>query len=430
MKKIVILGAGLAGLSTAYHLQNGCCVYEQEKTPGGLARTEHINGFSFDWTGHLLHFRSDYVKKLINNRLLPGVFKSHKRNAWIFSKNTYTQYPFQANTFGLPVNVIKKCILGRVKATLRQKSKKPINLKDWMLENFGQGITKYFMYPYNHKFWTVPPEELISDWTLDFVPQVGIKDVLNGAFSPKMKPFGYNSEFWYPKKGGIQQIADTFVEKVQRVNLRYQIKAIDIKKRIVYFIDKKSAEFTDLVLTLPLIEFKNLIVNELPQNVSDAFSKLKYISIFNMNFGIKRGKISDKHWVYFPEDKFCFFRVGFPMNFSSDVTPQDMSSIYTEISYSPAKPLKKKGIRERIIKDLINAKILTKDDEILAEHINDIKYAYVVYDHNYCQSTKIINEFLKLNNIYCAGRFGRWKYMSMEDVILDGKNISEQINRV
>lgn len=110
-KRIIILGAGLSGLSTAYHLQNGCCVYEQEDEVGGLARSDKVDGFTFDYDGHLLHFKTDYVKKLIQ-KLLPGLFVAHSRNSWVFSHNVFTKYPFQANTYGLPSSVVKKCILG------------------------------------------------------------------------------------------------------------------------------------------------------------------------------------------------------------------------------------------------------------------------------------------------------------------------------
>jgi Protoporphyrinogen oxidase len=114
-KHVVILGAGLAGLSTAYHLGNGCQVYEREDVPGGLARTDMVDGFTFDYDGHLLHCRSEYIDSLIT-RLLPEVFVRHKRNAAVFSQGVYTRYPFQANTFGLPSTVVKRCIMGMVNA--------------------------------------------------------------------------------------------------------------------------------------------------------------------------------------------------------------------------------------------------------------------------------------------------------------------------
>ncbi len=427
-KKIVILGAGLSGLSTAYHLQNGCCVYEQEGEVGGLARTDEIDGFTFDYDGHLLHFKTDYVKKLIK-KLLPGLFVPHNRNSWVFSHNVFTKYPFQANTYGLPSGVVKKCILGMFDTVSKKKPPKEVNLAQWMQHHFGEGITKHFMYPYNHKFWTLAPEELISDWTQGFVPHVKLKTVLDGAFSLKTKSLGYNSEFWYPKVGGIDQIAKILAENINNIKTNYKMTGLELENKKVFFENGESAKFTDLVLTTPLKALQKLIRDTLPKEVKQAFFSLKYVSIFNLNLGVQRENISDKHWIYFPEDKFCFFRVGFPTNFSKNVAPRGTSSLYVEVSYSEFKQVDKRKIVSLIETDLVKSGILNPEDDILMRHINDIKYGYVIYDKQYKHNIKIINDYLLKNNIYSAGRFGRWKYMSMEDVILDGKLISDLVKK-
>src|SRR5206468_9068666 len=55
---VVIIGAGLAGLSTAYHLRGReCVVLEKAEGPGGLAGSRRAGAFTFDYTGHLLHLR-------------------------------------------------------------------------------------------------------------------------------------------------------------------------------------------------------------------------------------------------------------------------------------------------------------------------------------------------------------------------------------
>ena len=75
---IVIVGAGLAGLSTAYHLSGTPYrLYEREEQVGGLCRSYQKDGFTFDYTGHLLHFRQPEIKALVERllaeRLPPGV---------------------------------------------------------------------------------------------------------------------------------------------------------------------------------------------------------------------------------------------------------------------------------------------------------------------------------------------------------------------
>src|SRR5262245_11930257 len=104
---IVIVGAGLAGLSTAYHLSGTPYrLYEREEQVGGLCRSYQKDGFTFDYTGHLLHFRQPEIKALVE-RLLAGKLQKHSRKSFIYSHKTYTEYPFQVNTYGLPAEVVR-----------------------------------------------------------------------------------------------------------------------------------------------------------------------------------------------------------------------------------------------------------------------------------------------------------------------------------
>ena len=48
------MGAGLAGLSTAWHLQKkgiDCRIFEKEPEVGGLCRSRRFDGFIFDYSG-------------------------------------------------------------------------------------------------------------------------------------------------------------------------------------------------------------------------------------------------------------------------------------------------------------------------------------------------------------------------------------------
>ncbi|MBN2097741.1 MAG: hypothetical protein JW714_04605, partial [Candidatus Omnitrophica bacterium] len=137
-----------------------------------------------------------------------------------------------------------------------------------------------------------------------------------------------------------------------------------------------------------------------------------------------RSSLSDKHWLYFPEDKFIFFRVGFPTNFSSSVAPPGKSSLYAEVAYAKYHPLNQAKLTRRIMQDLRRAKILSSKDTVEVCLPLDIKYGYVIYDHNYKKSTELIHRFLQDHQVYAIGRYGRWKYMSMEDTILDALAIA------
>ena len=429
-KRIVILGSGLAGLSAAYHLQKKGLdyqIFEKEDTSGGLCRSKNIDGFTFDYSGHLLHFKHHYTYKLVQGLLNNNLIR-HKRKSWVHSFNTDVPYPFQANFFGLPPKITKDCLLGFVQAANNghYKKKQDTTFKDWIYQTFGRGIARHFMLPYNKKFWTVCPSQLTCDWLDNLIPQLSLEDVIEAAITRSSKHLGYNANFWYSKKGGIQALVFAFAERIRKIELSCSCQKIDINNKKVFFRNGLQKKFDKLISTIPLPELVN-IIDDLPESIISSFKKLRWVSILNFNLGIDRKDINDKHWIYFPEKKFIFFRVGFPHNFSACLTPPKKSSVYIEVSYSRNKPINKKSIVSHIIKDLIKARIISGTDRIITQDINDIKYGYPIYDRNYCSARENILKFLQKNNILSCGRYGSWKYMSMEDVILEARKITEKL---
>lgn len=426
--EFVILGSGLAGLSTAYHLKRGYSLYEKETEPGGMSRTINKNGYRFDYDGHLLHFRNEYTFSLIS-KLLGGNLAPHKRNSWIYSKGSYTRYPFQANFYGLPKNVIRDCLVGLIKARCYspqeyEKNKLNINFEDWIKKTFGSGIAEHFMLSYNRKFWTVDPKRLTCEWLDGFVPVPELEDVITGAISSNTKSYGYNSRFWYPVKGGISEVVNGFLKGVNNLYMNKEVVIIDQHKKEIEFKDGTKKEFKHLVTTVPLPELSNMLVS-IPDKIKEAFSKLKFTSIFVVNLGIKKDDVTDKHWIYYPEDNITFYRVGFPTNFSMDVAPSQKTSLYAEVSYSQEKQID----RDRVILDTIQSLkkigVIYDEDEIDVCLPIDIKYGYVIYDSNRREAVETIKDYLKRFAVHTIGRYGSWSYMSMEDVILQGRAIAK-----
>lgn len=420
----MILGAGLSGLSAAYFLENDYQIFEKEANPGGLCRSRQINGYTFDYDGHLLHFRNqealDLVRGLLGDNLQPI-----KRNSWISSFGCYTRYPFQANLFGLPKNIVRECVLGFINARLNGNinNRNQANFRQWILHTFGPGIARHFMLPYNNKFWKTPAHKLSCEWLDGYVPVPSLKELLNGTISESKKRFGYNTQFWYPKQGGIENLIFALQRHIKNnIHTLHQATEIDLKQGTVTFQNRRKVRFAKLISTIPLPEILKLI-RPLPANVKAALNKLKYTSIFCLNLGVARESISDKHWIYFPEKKFVFFRVGFPTSFSSSVAPAGKTSLYVETAYSPERPINRKSLVKRILKDLNKTQILSSGDTLEVCDPLDIKYGYIIYDKNYTESTEIIHRYLNRHQIYSIGRYGRWKYMSMEEAILDGKGI-------
>src|SRR3990167_7489119 len=264
MKKIVILGAGLAGLSAAFHIEReknklknvDYEIFEKEMKAGGLCRTEVINGFSFDNSGHLLHLKNEYTRTLIE-RLLGDNLNLCKRDAWIYLRNRYIRYPFQANLDSLPEKVGNECLYEFYKANADNQHKRNdefANFEDWILGRFGKGIARHFMVPFNRKLWGRDLKEISCKWVDKYIPVPRAEDIVNETGENKKKDYGYNVTFLYPKTGGIQTLPDAFEKKVKKIRLGMEVNEIDLKNKVLRFSNKEEIKYDVLISTIPLKE--------------------------------------------------------------------------------------------------------------------------------------------------------------------------------
>ncbi len=424
-KKTVVIGGGLAGLSGAFHLKDSEPVlFEREERVGGLCRSFVQDGFTFDITGHLLHLKNPYTQELVEE-MLPGAFHAHERQAAIYSKSVTTPYPFQANTYGLPVEVVKECVVGFVES-LNSNHTESKNFHEWVVRTFGSGIAKHFMLPYNEKFWKRDLREITADWVSWSIPKPTLEEVVNGALGVTNTGMGYNPRFSYPSQGGIECLPNALAASLDAIHTGHVLTRVDPQNKVLYFANGREETYDHLLTTIPLPLLYELLEGS-PENLRAAAHGLRAITVLNINIGVDRDRISDKHWIYFPEDRYVFSRVGFPMNFSSSVTPAGTSSAYIEITHDPAESQDVEALYERSIRDLEACGILTPEDSILTRQVLHIPQAYVVFDHHRQRHLEDLVLYLKSLDIHTAGRYGQWDYYSMEDSILSGKAAAEAI---
>jgi protoporphyrinogen oxidase len=420
----VILGAGLAGLSAAYHAQKKGLPYllfEKESRPGGLVRSERMDGFTFDYTGHLLHIKQERTRQLVLKDLkLAKAFIPVVRDSWVYSHGRFTRAPFQANLFGLPEAVIAECLAGVLQAhQVAPPARKPRFFEAWNLQAFGPGIYKHFMEPYNTKIWGIHPSKMTTSFMGRFVPKPSLGQIFEGALKDLSAPMGYNANFIYPRQGGIEVLSRALANEVE-VHCDVSVTGVDPKRREVTLSDGQRVRYSKLITSMHLPALVS-ITQGVPATVKAASKKLRASSVLNVNFGIRGRDVSSKQWIYVPEAQFPFYRVGFYHNFSKALAPKGGSSVYAEISYNAQRPIDKAAAPARVRAGLIEMGILKKTDKIAATFVADIKNAYVIYDAHRDSSVAAIQDYYHRQGIASVGRWGNWEYASMEDALWQGE---------
>ncbi|MBR3632649.1 MAG: FAD-dependent oxidoreductase [Elusimicrobiaceae bacterium] len=418
--RYLILGGGLTGLSTAYHLeqqkQTDYLVVEKNSFFGGLCASEVKNGFTFDYSGHLLHLHNPYTKQLVR-RLLKGNLLRHKRNAFINLYGRKIPFPFQANLWALPAKYRRACVEGALQAA-KQPIQSPKNFEQWAQQSFGRNMYECFFKPYNQKLWQTPLTELTCDWCGTFVPTPNITQIKQGARRPGKKSWGYNSYFYYPKSGGCAALADALAERVPNTWLSAEVTSINLANQRA-LVQGKWVSYDTLINTLPLPVFLQRCVR-LPKHIKQKASKLKSTSVYVFQIAIGR-KITPFHWIYFPEPEMPFYRVGMQSAFSPYNAPKGTSSLYIETTQ---KITPGKATEQAIFKTLCQKGIIKEQDKILFSFWRTLNPAYAIYDKYRLDAVTTITRWLQQQHTLCAGRYGCWEYSFMERSLLQGKEIA------
>jgi protoporphyrinogen oxidase len=431
----VILGGGLAGMTAALTLKRAgedwWQLYERESRLGGLARSTAVDGYLFDFGPHIL-FTIDAEMEALIRELLGDNFHAQERRAFIYHHacHRYTRFPFQAHLYGLPVPVVRDCLVGLVRAIQRQERGEfqPANYEEWMRGFFGDGIAEHLMIPYARKIWTVEPREMEYSWIGRRVPTPDFERIIAGALTDDVAQIGATASFWYPRSGGIEPLPRALGRQLDAGNVHLGATAVRIElpgKRVV-FADGRVVPFEQLIFSLPLPEIPRLL-SGVPPEIERACRALRYQGIYCVNLGIDRPDVSDMHWVYFYEDPFPFHRLSFPATFSPDTVPPGKSSIATEVAFSPARPLERDTAVERTVAALRLAGILRPDDRIELVHVEEIQPAYVIYDLDHRRNVELIGAWLREHGIWNVGRFGEWQYFNMDHSMRSGRTAAQRI---
>jgi len=420
----VIIGAGLSGLSAAYHMGSGYSVLEREGEVGGLCRSVETRGYTFDLAPHIFFSGSQYVNGLVNE-LLDGDLIRQRRRAYIYLRGTYIEYPFEVNLHGLPQEIIDECIEG----ARHRLGIQPRNFMEWIKATMGEGIAKHYMVPYNEKIWKYPLDEMNIDWIAGRVPSPSVDEMVKGAQGKVEREYGPNAYFQYPRLGGTGAIPNAFARKVKEISLNSKVLEISPAGKhlsVVYTRngEQQRIEADRILSSVPLPELVKMIKSA-PEEVVKASERLVYNSLVCLNIGVDREAISDKHWLYFPEKEYIFNRISFPMNLSPETTPRGKNSIVVEVTYRGKRP-DPIETKHRVREGLIKAEILREGDKLEVFDALDFKYAYIVYDFQHRRNVNLIQTYLKSIRVSSMGRYGEWEYLNMDKAILSGKKAAEE----
>jgi protoporphyrinogen oxidase len=430
MKKNVVLGAGISGLSASRVLMNNKqkpLFLDKNSKSGGLTQSFTVDGYTFDYTGHFLHLAKHKTVEDLTNKKNPS-WKKYNRNALCYVNEYFTNAPFQYNLSDLPKSMSDLCYEGFInKDTKDNELSVKKDLNTYFKSNFGEPISEIFLKPYNEKLFATDLSNLSVDSISRFFPGPDEKKIIDGLRKKNNKTqVAYNSSFFYPTSGGIQHLVNDLDSGVNLV--RFNLDEISIEDKLIKSKDGLVIKYDRLFSSIPLNILLNA-VNNLPSELIAAAKKLEFNKVVCVQIGVTGKldkKIADAHWVYVPDKKIPFFRIGCYSNVAKNMSPDGGHSLYAEVSISSNQKFDINLIQKDVINCLDDLNWINKNN-IITSITHVINPGYVHFNHYWKESrTKLIN-YLEAHSITTLGRYGRWDYVSMEDVILDSRQRTLQV---
>lgn len=433
----VILGAGLSGLATASVLRGGCVVLEREDRPGGLARTECIGGHWFDHVLHLLYF-NDAESEAAVDRFLDGEFAPCPPEAWVETSAGTARYPLQMNLGSLERDSAVACIRDLARACYGPSNGNPRNLKEAYLRTFGQSLCDLFMFPFNRKLMQYPLDSLDPgiSWTTT-VPR--FEDAVRGALSPGegFKPYNNRGLYPIPPRGevprGMERLSLRMAAEVPNIRCNTTVTGVNLAGRTVSVVaggcERGAFRYRrGLVSSLPLPRLVSMI-EDCPAGIVQSAGRLAWNRVYSLMLPVKgSGPVIRGHWSYHPDETLCFTRLINMGSFDPEMSPEDGCSLLVEIPERADRPVRTFAeVYGRAVDDLMKAGVLSAGSRILSGAMIVVDPAYVVFTPETRGIVDGIFEYLRANDVHPIGRYGRWEYLSMAQVIRDGLDLGRSL---
>lgn len=408
-----ILGAGITGLSAG--LATGAQIYEAADIAGGICASYYKELYRFEaGGGHWIFGADEKILEFIRSITPINVYE---RDSAVYFPDTklYVPYPLQNHLSYLPYDIRERVL----KEILNAKAGDMGTLKSWLEASFGKTLCELFFFPF-HELYTV-------NLYADIAPQDTFKTpvdrkLLERGAKEKTPAVGYNARFVYPQNG----LNDLIKGLSAKCHINYGKKAVKIRvdKKEIQFEDGSCVKYKKVISTLPLNEL--LEIAGLKSNDPDPFT-----SVMVINIGARKGIGCPKHhWLYIPQSKAGFHRVGFYSNVDESFLPvssigkDDRVSIYVEKAYpggsAPAETDVNKLCRD-VVAELTDWKFI-KDTEVI-----DPTWIETAYTWSYPGSRwkeEALNH-LKERGIHSIGRYGKWKFQGIAESIRDGLAMQE-----
>jgi protoporphyrinogen oxidase len=209
-----------------------------------------------------------------------------------------------------------------------------------------------------------------------------------------------------------------------KVQLGTSLDEVDPERRTVT-IGGEARPYHALISSIPLPRLIERCAGA-PAAVRDAARRLRATAVQYLDVASRTPPPADYHWVYVPEERLPFYRVGVYSNAMPSMAPPGGSSMYVELA--SREPVTDRQAMEReVLPALVEVGALRAVEDVEFVELRRIDPAYVVFDQHYEAALQVILPYLEEHRIFSRGRYGSWIYNAMEDSLLAGREAAARV---
>lgn len=484
-KKIVIIGAGPAGITAAYEILKGSSDYEVmilEETDkiGGISQTVTYHDHKIDLGGHRFYSKNKKINEWWS-KILPleqsyiddskekvrkdedKVLLIRHRVSRIYYNHRFFAYPVQMNKrtlHNLGALTTVKVGFSYIKAVLFKR--KENSLEDFYINRFGKQLYQMFFEGYTEKLWGKPSAQLSCDWGAQRVRGLSIKNMVYHMLKKGKEdatPTSLIESFQYPKLGPGQlwEEAACQIEKMGGM-IKKQCKVVQIAhdKNCIHSVTCKTDSGMEEItgdLFLSSMPLKDLItaMESVPNPVQEIAKNLPYrafvtIGILLNKFEVE--KYSQKHkkvnvggdshkrlndcWIYVQDTGVKLGRIQIYNNWSAYLVKDPENTVWIGAEYfcnegDTFYQMSEKEWLSQAIQDLTKIGLVQEDTKVLDYHGERIAKAYPAYYGSYQDIAKLRQYVDSYDNLYAIGRNGQHRYNNMDHSMLTAMKAVDDI---
>jgi protoporphyrinogen oxidase len=442
--RVVIIGAGPAGLTAAYQLSKAdiaSTIIESDDVVGGISRTVERDGWRFDIGGHRFFTKVRSVDDLWFEILGEEEFLQRPRMSRIFYEGKLYDYPLKASNALRNLGFIEavRCVLSYLWVRVRPP-KDQSNLEGWVAARFGWRLYDHFFKTYNEKVWGVPASELSADWGAQRIKNLSLFRAAWEAVKPKSlrskdktkQVTSLIEEFNYPKYGPGQmweRATEIVTERGSQILFRQRVVTIRHRDGAAYevvAVDDSGAEHrypcTHVVSSMPFGALVSAMDPPPPAEVLAAADGLTYRDFMTVALVVPQEYSFPDNWIYIHDPG---VKVGRIQNFGSwspYLVKEGRTCLGLEFFVNEGDDMWTKSDDDLIAqaKREIAALGLADASRVEAGYVVRMPKAYPVYDDAYQRNVDVLRGWIAEHapNVFPTGRNGMHKYNNQDHSML------------